>query len=73
MDPTEAGFEWKQTTEWAGYWSLKNELMPNIEICLEPEIFGSWLLAIYHDGELLTENKMPLSKIPPGGPLLLVE
>lgn len=78
-DPREAGFVWKQTSEIAGYWSLRlGDPTPrgngagDVEVCLEPTVFGHWLLAVYVDGELAHEGKLDLAvaAIAAGGPLL---
>lgn len=74
-EPKDAGFVWQQTTEIAGYWSLnplKNVETVEVEVCLEPTVFGKWLLAVYVDGELAHPEKLELTAVPPGGPLLKV-
>lgn len=70
LGPALAGFEWRQTTEVAGYWSLERG---DVEVCLEPQLFGPWLLAVYVDGELAHKAKLSLDAVVPGGPLLELE
>jgi hypothetical protein len=68
-EPAKAGFSWVQTTEIAGYWSLA--IADNVELCLEPTVFGHWLLAVYVDGQLAQPEKLDLATaVIAGGPLL---
>ena len=74
-DPSAAGWQWQQTSEVAGYWSLyasDDENEHAVEVCLEPTVFGRWLLAVYVHGELAHKERLELgvAAITPGGPLL---
>ena len=57
FDPSKSGFTWIPAGA-LGYWSLK--LGDTHEVCLEPTLFGNWMLAMYKDGDLITEEKFDL-------------